>query len=83
MKKERFLVRVDGKGRMVIPKDVRDKLNIIDKVEIIVEGNKIEILPKRSYRGMFKASLGSKDVDQVLREGLEERTKKWLKDTST
>ena len=84
MKKE-YLVSVDEKGRIVIPKEVREELNIAGKVMLVVEDGKIELLPyvKKSYRGLFKASLKSKDVDEVLKEALEESSKKWLRDIST
>ena len=84
MRKE-YLVSVDEKGRIVIPKDVREELNIKGKVMLVVEDGKIELLPyvKKSYRGLFKASLKSKDVDEVLKEALEERSEKWLRDIST
>ena len=81
MKKE-YLLSVDEKGRIVIPKEVREELNITSKVKLIVEDGKIELLPyiKKNYRGLFKASLKLEDVDEILKEALEERSKKWLKD---
>jgi len=81
MKKE-YLLSVDEKGRIVIPKEVREELNIASKVKLIVEDGKIELLPyiKKNYRGLFKASLKPEDVDEILKEALEERSKKWLKD---
>jgi len=84
MKKE-YLLSVDEKGRIVIPKEVREELNIASKVKLIVEDGKIELLPyiKKNYRGLFKASLKPEDVDEILKEALEERSKKWLKDILT
>jgi looped-hinge helix DNA binding domain, AbrB family len=81
MKKE-YLLSVDEKGRIVIPKEVREELNITSKVKLIVEDGKIELLPyiKKNYKGLFKASLKSEDIDEILKEALEERSKKWLKD---
>jgi len=81
MKKE-YLLSVDEKGRIVIPKEVREELNITSKVKLIVEDGKIELLPyiKKNYRGLFKASLKPEDIDEILKEALEERSKKWLKD---
>jgi len=81
MKKE-YLLSVDEKGRIVIPKEVREELNITSKVKLTVEDGKIELLPytKKNYRGLFKASLKQEDVDEILKEALEERSKKWLKD---
>jgi AbrB family looped-hinge helix DNA binding protein len=76
------LLSVDEKGRIVIPKEVREELNITSKVKLIVEDGKIELLPyiKKNYRGLFKASLKPEDIDEILKEALEERSKKWLKD---
>jgi len=84
MKKE-YLLSVDEKGRIVIPKEVREELNITSKVKLIVEDGKIELLPyiKKNYRGLFKASLKPEDIDEILKEALEERSKKWLKDILT
>ena len=81
MKKE-YLLSVDEKGRIVIPKEVREELNITSKVKHIVDDGKIELLPyiKKNYRGLFKASLKPEDIDEILKEALEERSKKWLKD---
>ncbi|PVU69189.1 hypothetical protein DDW09_04635, partial [Sulfolobus sp. SCGC AB-777_L09] len=39
MKKE-YLLSVDEKGRIVIPKEVREELNITNKVKLIVEDGK-------------------------------------------
>jgi len=81
MKKE-YLLSVDEKGRIVIPKEVREELNIASKVKLMVEDGKIQLLPylKKNYRGLFKASRKPKDIDEVLKEALEVRSKKWLKD---
>jgi AbrB family looped-hinge helix DNA binding protein len=52
-----YLVKVDKKGRIVIPKEIRDKMNIHGKVKIIVKNNVIEIKPvlkNLNYRGIFK-----------------------------
>jgi len=77
-----YLLSVDEKGRIVIPKEVREELNITSKVKLVVEDGKIELLPyiKKNYRGLFKASLKPEDIDEILKEALEERSKKWLKD---
>ena len=41
-------------------------------------GIKVELVKKvKSYRGLFKADLKLRDVDEVLREAIEERRKKW------
>jgi AbrB family looped-hinge helix DNA binding protein len=82
-----YLVNVDKKGRIVIPKEIRDKMNIRDKVKIIVKNNVIEIRPvlkNLSYKGIFKVNWNiSKDVDEILEEALKERSRTWLKDILT
>jgi AbrB family looped-hinge helix DNA binding protein len=82
-----YLVNVDKKGRIVIPKKIRDKMNIRDKVKIIVKNNVIEIRPvlkNLSYKGIFKVNWNiSKDVDEILEEALKERSRTWLKDILT
>ena len=78
MKKE-YLLTVDERGRIVIPKEVREKLNITGKVKLVVEDGKVQILPyvKKSFRGLFKVNVRLKDVDEVLKEASEERSRKW------
>jgi len=84
MKKE-YLLTVDERGRIVIPKEVREELNITSKVKLVVEDGKAQLLPyvKRSFRGLFKVSVRFKDVDEVLKEALEERSRKWSGGIST
>jgi len=43
--KKYYLVNVDKKGRIVIPKEIRDKMNIHGKVKIIVKNDVLEIRP--------------------------------------
>ena len=38
---------------------------------------------KKSYRGAFKASLKTMEVDEILKEALEERSEKWLREVLT
>lgn len=82
-----YLVKVDEKGRIVIPKEVREKLGIRGVVRMVIEGDKILLIPisvdKDKYKGIFKVDWGSKDVDEILKEAIEERSRKWLKDIST
>ncbi|MQL56646.1 AbrB/MazE/SpoVT family DNA-binding domain-containing protein [Acidianus ambivalens] len=82
-----YLVKVDEKGRIVIPKEVREKLGIRGAMKMVIEGDKILLIPinvdKDKYKGIFKVDWGSKDVDEILKEAIEERKKKWLKDIST
>ncbi|MFP3203003.1 MAG: AbrB/MazE/SpoVT family DNA-binding domain-containing protein [Sulfolobus sp.] len=82
-----YLVKVNEKGRIVIPKEVREKLGIRGAVRMVIEGDKILLIPinvdKDKYIGIFKVDWGSKDVDEILKEAIEERSRKWLKDIST
>jgi hypothetical protein len=52
-----------------------------------VKNNVIEIRPvlkNLNYRGIFKVNWNiSKDVDEILKEALKERSKAWLKDILT
>jgi AbrB family looped-hinge helix DNA binding protein len=84
MKKE-YLLTVDEKGRIVIPKEVREELNLASKVKLVVEDGKVQLLPyvKKSFRGLFKVNAMLKDVDEVLKEALEERSRKWSEGIST
>lgn len=77
------VVRVDRKGRLVIPKKLREKLGIEGcYVEVRAEGNKIVLKPIKSiadeYFGVFKVENWPKDLDEFLAK---EVMKRWLKDT--
>jgi len=86
-----YELKVDEKGRITIPKEVREKLNIKGVVKLIVKDNeaiirglnKEEVL--RKYAGIFKVDWSkiNKDVKDIYKESLEEREKKWLKDILT
>jgi len=86
-----YELKVDEKGRITIPKEVREKLNIKGIVKLIVKDNeaiirglnKEEVL--REYAGIFKVDWSKidKDVKEIYKEALEEREKKWLKDFLT
>jgi len=86
-----YELKIDKKGRITIPKEVREKLNIKGVVKLIVKDNeailrsvnKEEVL--RKYGGIFKVDWSkiNKDVKEIYREALEEREKEWLKDILT
>jgi len=86
-----YELKVDEKGRITIPKEVREKLNIKGVVKLIVKDNEAiirglnreEVL--REYAGIFKVDWSkiNKDVKEIYKEALEEREKKWLKDILT
>ncbi|ARM76686.1 AbrB/MazE/SpoVT family DNA-binding domain-containing protein [Acidianus manzaensis] len=86
-----YEVRVDEKGRILIPKEVREKLNITNVVKLKVENNMIIIQSKDKYKildkyaGYFNVNWSefTQDVDELLNEAIDERSKKWLKDIST
>jgi AbrB family looped-hinge helix DNA binding protein len=82
--KKYYLVNVDKKGRIVIPKEIRDKMNIHGKVKIIVKNDVLEIRPvlkNLNYKGIFFVNWNiSKDVDEILEEAFKERSRIWLKD---
>jgi AbrB family looped-hinge helix DNA binding protein len=84
MKKE-YLLTVDESGRIVIPKEVREELNITGKVKLVIEDSKIQLLPyvKKSFKGLFKVNVRLKDADEVLKEASEERSRKWSEGIST
>jgi len=86
-----YELKIDKKGRITIPKEVREKLNMKGAVKLIVKDNeailrsvnKEEML--RKYGGIFKVDWSkiNKDVKEIYREVLEEREKEWLRDILT
>ena len=68
------IVKVDGKGRVVIPKSIREKakLKAGNYVNVRVEGKTIVMEPLESvadkYFGAFKISRWPKDLDEFLVE---------------
>ncbi len=65
---------MDGKGRVLIPKKVRESMNLSEGtlVSINVEGNAIIIKRAESaadrYYGKFKVKKWPKDLDEVLKK---------------
>lgn len=84
-----YEVRIDEKGRILIPKEIRDKLNLSSKVRLIVKDDKIvtEKVDKEKileeYAGKFKVNWNNIDLEKVHKEGINERSEKWLKDLLT
>jgi len=68
------IVRVDEKGRVVIPKSIREKVKLKggNYVNVRVEGRTIVLEPLESiadkYFGAFKISRWPKDLDEFLVE---------------
>ena len=79
-----LVVRMDKRGRLVIPKKLRKKLGIMEEcyMEVNTEGDKIVLKPVKSiadeYFGVFKVEKWPKDLDEFL---VKEVTRRWLKDT--
>jgi len=75
-----YELKIDEKGRITIPKEVREKLNMKNVVKLIVKDNeaiirgvkKEEVL--RKYAGIFKVDWSeiNKDVREIYKEALEE-----------
>jgi len=75
------VIRVDNKGRLLIPKALREKAEITEGsyVKIETEGNRLIIEPTEStaqkYHGFFKTDNLPEDLDHYV-EG--EILKRWL-----
>ncbi len=73
------IVRVDEKGRVVIPKNIREKVKLKEGnyVNVKVEGKTIVMEPLESiadkYFGAFKISRWPEDLDEFMVEV----TKRW------
>jgi AbrB family looped-hinge helix DNA binding protein len=86
-----YILRVDEKGRIMIPKEVRDKLKIFSSVRLIVNESGEIIIKKmerniEKYAGYFRvdwSKLAGMDIDKILDEALKERSEKWLRDILT
>ena len=78
------VVKVDEKGRILIPKDIRESVGVREKgyVRVRVEGRRIVIEPLESvankYYGAFKIDKWPEDLDHFLVETVK---KWWLQST--
>jgi len=78
------VVKVDEKGRILIPKDIRESVSVKEKsyVKVRVEGRRIVIEPLESvadkYYGAFKIDKWPEDLDHFLVETVK---KWWLQST--
>ncbi len=65
-----FILRVDSKGRILIPSEVRSLLNIKGAVYARVEGGKLVIEPIRDPIEILTASVirGTTDVEREIKE---------------
>jgi AbrB family looped-hinge helix DNA binding protein len=69
------VAKILGKGQLVIPKKIREKMQLSpgDNVEIQVDENKIVILPIRknyteSFKGMVKGKLSLEELEKLYAE---------------
>ncbi len=76
-----IILRTDKKGRILIPKEVRDALGIRDAVAARVEGDKLIIKPLKDPIDALVASVirGTTDVEKEIRELRESTLKEAVK----
>jgi len=78
-----WVVRVGRKGRVVIPKEVREALNAREGslLKVYIEGNKAIIEPAEDVVERFKGSIKVDRWPEDLDEFLSEVLRSWLKGT--
>jgi len=79
-----WVVRVGRKGRVVIPKEVREALNVREGslLKVYIEGNKAIIEPAEDVVEKFKGSIKVDRWPEDLDEFPSEVLRSWLKGTS-
>jgi len=74
MRKE-FILKIDDRGRITIPKEVRELLKS-KRLKLKIEDGKIilepVVLDVNKYYGMFKKDIGDEDIDEILDKALAE-----------
>ena len=74
MRKE-FILKIDDRGRITIPKEVRELLKS-KRLKLKIEDGKIilepVVLDVNKYYGMFKKDIGDEDIDEILNKALAE-----------
>ncbi|MFP3189330.1 MAG: AbrB family transcriptional regulator [Sulfolobaceae archaeon] len=74
MKKE-FILKIDDRGRITIPKEVRELLKS-KRLKLKIEDGKIilepVVLDVNEYYGIFKKDIGNEDIDEILNKALAE-----------
>jgi len=74
MKKE-FILKIDDRGRITIPKEVRELLKS-KRLKLKIEDGKIilepVVLDVNKYYGIFRKDIGNEDIDEILNKALAE-----------
>jgi len=74
MKKE-FILKIDDRGRITIPKEVRELLKS-KRLKLKIEDGKIilepVVLDVNEYYGIFRKDIGNEDIDEILNKALAE-----------
>jgi len=79
------IVNVDEKGRMVIPKEIREKIGVTQggRIRITAEKDRAVIEPLKpvadSHYGAFNITKWPEDLDQIASEAL----RQWWKEKPT
>ena len=71
--KDEYEITIDERGRITIPKEVRERIKV-RKFRLKVEQDKIILEPVSSnpekYYGIFRKDIGNIDIDKVFEETL-------------
>jgi AbrB family looped-hinge helix DNA binding protein len=74
MRKE-FILKIDDRGRITIPKEIRELLKS-KRLKLKIEDGKIilepVVLDVNKYYGIFKKDIGNEDIDEILNKALAE-----------
>ncbi|MEM0304905.1 MAG: AbrB/MazE/SpoVT family DNA-binding domain-containing protein [Saccharolobus sp.] len=78
-----YILSLDERGRITIPKEIREKINF-KKVRIVLENDKLILEPIKDdavdkYYGIFKAQIKG-DIDELIEQSLFEKFKEEIKD---
>jgi len=73
--KNEFILKIDDRGRITIPKEVRELLKS-KRLKLKIEDGKIILEPLvldvNKYYGIFKKDIGNEDIDEILNKALAE-----------
>jgi AbrB family looped-hinge helix DNA binding protein len=75
-------VKVDGKGRILIPRELREKAGIKDSVQVELEGGRIVIKANSLLDSLAKHPIEftTKDISKLRRAALQQGLKEIGKD---